>query len=93
MDQATISIEELKINKYGRDNSKYSDLTDEAKAYQVEYCYKTPEQQAKFNKHLNKDVNGNIINVFKGVRDIVPNNLVKTKDFNDIYPRLVTKHR
>ena len=72
IDQTTISIEELKINKYGRDNSKYSDLTDKAKAYQVEYCYKTPKRQVKFNKHLNKDINENIISVFKGVRDIKP---------------------
>ena len=83
---------ELKINRYGGDNESYSDLSDEAKAYQVEYCYKTPLQRANFIMHLNVDVNDNVIDIFKSVRDIVPNNLVKTKVFNEYYPGLVAKH-
>ena len=83
IDQTTISIEELKINKYGRDNSKYSDLTDKAKAYQVEYSYRNEEGRKYFRTKFNVGLDDKSLQLVNGVKDIVPNNMVKSKKIID----------
>jgi len=72
---------ELKIVN-GIEDFSYSDLGDEAKAYQVEYSYKNDNEQSGFRARLGVDA-------VKGVNDITPVNLAKSPVIQKYYKKIV----
>jgi hypothetical protein len=72
---------ELKIVN-GIEDFSYSDLNDEAKAYQVEYSYKNADEQSGFRIRLGVDA-------VRGVNDITPANLAKSPVIQKYYKKLV----
>lgn len=82
----------MKINRNGGENDRYSDLIDEAKAYQVEYSYRNDESRKSFRTQFNIGLDGKELILLNGVKDIVPNNMVKFKPMVDNYPRLIQKY-